>query len=57
MNSREIDQLKKKSIYSIEMSNELKKNVIDEKIKQLIKEIHQNLKSTNLCILIIESKN
>lgn len=56
MNSREIEQLKKKSIYSTEMNVELRKNIIDEKIKQLSREIQQNLKNKKLCILIIESK-
>ena len=57
MNNREIEQLIKKSIYSMEISDELRKNIIDEKIKQLTKEIHQNLRNTKLCILVFEIKH
>lgn len=56
MNNKEIEQLRKKSIYSAEISDELRKDIIDVKIKQLTKEIHQNLRNTKLCILIIEIK-
>ena len=54
MNSREIEQLEKKSIYSLRVSNNLKESVIQNYLNDLNKIIKSNIKKKNLIILVME---
>ena len=54
MNSREIEQIEKKSIYSLKVCNELRDSIINSYLIELNKVIKSNLKKKKLVILIVE---
>ena len=54
MNSREIEQLEKKSILSLILSNDLKESVIQNYMNDLSKTVKNYVKKTELVILIIK---
>jgi hypothetical protein len=56
MNSREIEQLEKKSIYSIRVNNDLKESVIQNYLNELNKVIKTNLKKRRVIVYVIEEK-
>jgi hypothetical protein len=53
MNSREIEQLEKKSIYSIHINDDLKDSVINNHLKELNAVIKQETKKKDLIVLVI----
>jgi hypothetical protein len=54
MNSREIEQLEKKSIYSSRINNELKDQVINKYLDELIRVIKTNVKRKKILVIVIE---
>jgi hypothetical protein len=54
MNSREIEQLEKKSIYSIRVNNDLKESVIQNYLNELNKIVKKNSRRNNLIVFIVE---
>jgi hypothetical protein len=54
MNSREIEQLKKKSIHYLNLNNEFKDSVIQSYLNELNKHIKSNLKRKKLLVILIE---
>ena len=57
MNSREIEQLEKKSIYSIRVSNEQKNQVTKNYLIELNQQVMKNLKNKKLMIVVVEDKS
>jgi len=57
MNSREIEQFNKKSIYSIRVSNEQKDQVIKNYLIELNQQVIKNLKNKKLVIVVVEDKS
>lgn len=57
MNLREIEQLEKKSIYSLRVSNELKESVIQSNLNNLNRVIKSNTKKKKVVIVVLEDKN
>ena len=57
MNSREIEQLEKKSIYSIRLSDEQKNQVIKNYLIELNQQVIKNLKNKKVMIFVIEDKS
>jgi hypothetical protein len=57
MNSREIEQLEKKSIYSIRVSNEQKNQVTKNYLIELNQQVVKNLKNKKLMIVVVEDKS
>lgn len=55
MNQRELEQLEKKSIYTIRINDDLKDLVINVYLNELNKVIKTNVKRKNLVILVLES--
>ena len=53
MNSREIEQLKKKSIYSIQINDDLKDSIISNYLNELNTVIKRETKKRELIILVI----
>jgi hypothetical protein len=54
MNSREIEQLKKKSIHHLNLNSEFKDSVIQNYLNELNKIIKSNLKRKKLLVILIE---
>jgi len=54
MNSREIEQLEKKSIYTIQINNELKDQVINDYLNELNKVIKRETKKKELKVLVVK---
>jgi hypothetical protein len=54
VNSREIEQLEKKSIYTIQINNELKDQVINGYLNELNKVIKKESKRKDLIVLVLE---
>ena len=54
MNSKEIKQIEKKSIYSLMIDDDLKDTVINSHLNELNKIIKSNLKRKKLLIFIVE---
>lgn len=54
MNSREIEQFEKKSIYSLRVSDDLKESVIQNYLNELNKIVKKNSKRKNLIVFIVE---
>ena len=54
MNSREIEQLEKKSIYSIHINDDFKDSVINNHLKELNAVIKQETKKKDLIVLLQE---
>ena len=57
MNSREIEQLEKKSIYSIRVNNDLKESVIQNYLNELKRIVKSNTKKKKVLIVVVEDKN
>jgi hypothetical protein len=55
MNKRELEQLEKKSIYTLRMSDDLKDQVINGYLNELNKVIKTNVKKKELVILVFEN--
>jgi hypothetical protein len=54
MNSREIEQLEKKSIHSIRVNNDLKESVIQNYLNELNKIVKKNSRRNNLIVFIVK---
>jgi len=54
MNSREIEQLVKKSIYSIRINDDLKDSVIQNYLNDLNRVIKSNTKKKKMLIVVLE---
>ena len=57
MNSREIEQLERKSIYSLRVSDNLKESVLQNYLKDLNKIVKSNTKNKKVVILLFEDKS
>jgi len=57
MTSRELEQLEKKSIYTLRINDELKDQVINGYLNELNKVIKTNVKKRELVVLVIEDRN
>ena len=57
MNSREIEQLVKKSIYSIRINDDLKDSVIQNYLNDLNRVIKSNTKKKKILIVVLEDKS
>ena len=57
MNTREIEQFDKKSIYSIRVSNEQKDQVIKNYLIELNQQVIKNLKNKKIMIFVVEDKS
>jgi hypothetical protein len=56
MNTRELEQLEKKSLYSIRLSSDYKDQVIQSHLNELFKVVKKEVKRKNLVILVVEDK-
>jgi len=54
MNTREIEQLERKSIHSVRLSNDLKDAVIEKNLDNIYKIVKLQVKKKSLAILIVE---
>ena len=57
MNKREIEQLVKKSIYTIQINNDLKDQVINGYLNELSITIKTQIKKKKLIIFLLENKD
>ena len=57
MNNREKEQLNKKSIYSLQISDDLKDSVISNHLNELNAVIKRETKKKELIVLVFELKN
>lgn len=57
MNSREIEQLEKKSIYSLRVNDDLKESVIQSYLNDLNRVVKSNTKKKKIVIVVLEDKN
>ena len=57
MNSREIEQLEKKSIYSLRANDELKESVIQSYLNDLDRVVKSNTKKKKIVIVVLEDKS
>ena len=55
MNQRELEQLEKKSIFTLRMNNDLKDQVINGHLNELNKVVKTNMKKKKLVVLVFES--
>jgi hypothetical protein len=55
MTPRELEQLEKKSIFTLKMNDDLKDQVINGYLNELNKVIKTNVKKKDLVILVIEN--
>jgi ABC-type hemin transport system substrate-binding protein len=56
MNTRELEQLKKKSIHYVELSSDYKDQVIQSHLNELSKVVKKEVKRKNLVVLVVEEK-
>ena len=54
MNQRELEQLEKKSIYTIRINDDLKDQVINGYLNELNKVIKTNVKKKELVVFVVE---
>ena len=54
MNPRELEQLEKKSIYTIRMNDDLKDQVINGYLNELNKVVKTNVKKKELVVFVVE---
>ena len=54
MNSREIEQLKKKSIYSTQLNNHLKEQIVYSEINELSKFLKIHTKNKKLIVFVMQ---
>jgi hypothetical protein len=57
MNSREIEQLEKKSIYSLRVNNELKESVIQSYLNDLNRVVKSNTNKKKVVVVVLEDKS
>ena len=57
MNSREIEQLERKSIYSLRVNDELKESVIQNYLNDLNRVVKSNIKKKKVVIVVLEDKS
>ena len=57
MNTREIQQIERKSIYSIRMNDDLKESVIKCYLNELNRVVKSNTKKKKIVIVVLEDKN
>lgn len=57
MNSREIEQLEKKSIYSLRVNHDLKESVIQTYLNDLNRVVKSNTKKKKVLIVVLEDKS
>jgi len=57
MNLREIEQLKKKSLYSVKINSDLKESVIQNNLNEFIKFVKSNTVKKKILIVVLEDKN
>lgn len=57
MNSRDIEQIEKKSIYSIRVNDELKESVIQSYLNDLNRVVKSNTKKKKVVIVVLEDKS
>ena len=57
MTPRELEQLEKKSIYTIRINDDLKDQVINGYLNELNKVVKTNVKRKELVVLVIEQGN
>jgi hypothetical protein len=57
MNLREIEQLEKKSIYSLRVSDNLKESVIQNHLNDLNRFVKSNTKKKKILIVVLEDKS
>lgn len=56
MNSREIEQLEKKSVYCLHINEKIKDSCIQSDINEMSKVMKQLVKKKNLIVFVIEEK-
>jgi hypothetical protein len=57
MNTREVEQLKKKSIFSIEFNSKLKDSLIQININDLSRFLKQTTKRKQLLVIVLENES
>jgi hypothetical protein len=57
MNTKEIEQLEKKSIYSLRVSDDLKESVIQNHLNDLNRFVKSNTKKKKILIVVLEDKS
>ena len=57
MTPRELEQLEKKSIYTLRINDDLKDQVINGYLNELNKVIKTNVKKKELVVLVMEDRN
>jgi hypothetical protein len=57
MNTREIEQIEKKSIYSLRVNDELKESVIQNYLNDLNRVVKSNTKKKKVVIIVLEDKS
>jgi len=57
MNTRELEQLEKKSIYTLRINDDLKDQVINGYLNELNKVVKTNVKKKELVVLVMEDVN
>jgi hypothetical protein len=57
MNSREIEQLEKKCIFSLRVNDELKEYVIQSNLNDLNRVVKSNTKKKKIVIFVLEDKS
>jgi len=56
MNTRELEHIEKKSLYSIRLSSDYKDQVIQSHLNELNKVVKREVKRKNLVVLVIVDK-
>ncbi len=54
MNSKEIEHLKRNSIYTVKLCNEMKESVISSKLNDLSKNIKKEIKQNELVVVVMK---
>ena len=57
MNQRELERLEKDSIYTLQINNDLKDQVINGYLNELNKVVKTNMKKKSLIIVVLEEKS
>jgi len=57
MTSRELEQLEKKSLYTLRINDDLKDQVINGYLNELNKVIKTNVKKRELVVLVMENRS
>lgn len=54
---QELEKLRKSALFSIRLSNEMKSQIIDAKVRELVSEIKRNISKQNAVIEVILLKS